>query len=109
MSHGNPIAFAIAPPAEGPVRKRGIGSGSLYKRPGHRTTPRFICCALGEKVLRKAGGLTYSVSHTKRHVCNGVHAAVDRHVPQVYQVAHDGHHRRVHHACGHQGTQSVNS
>lgn len=47
--------------------------------------------------------LTYSISHTKGHIRNGIHAPIDRHVPQVDQVAHDGHHWRVHHACRQSG------
>lgn len=43
-------------------------------------------------LLHDIVGLTQCEAHAESHVSNGVHAAIDRHVTQVHQVAHDRHH-----------------
>lgn len=94
MSHGNPIALAIAPPAEGPSGKSGLDK-ALSK---HLVEGReLLARVLWKYLLRSKVALTYGVAHTKSYISNGVHAAVDRHMAQVDQIAHDGHHRGIHH------------
>lgn len=103
MSHGNPIAFAIAPPAEGPFRKQRIRCRQKEAKVEIIFSRHYQWCTEKKKFFWKPNVLTYGISHTKRNIGNGVHAPIDRHVPQVDQVAHDGHHWWIHHACGQSG------
>lgn len=44
------------------------------------------------------GRLTYRKAHAKGNIGYGIHAAIDWHVAQIHEVAHDGHHGGVHHS-----------
>ena len=43
-------------------------------------------------------GLTYSKAHAKGNISYCVHAAIDRHMTQIYEVAHNWHHGGIHHS-----------
>lgn len=103
MSQGKPIAFAIAPPAEGPLGKQKISPFSKHliarKCKDFCISRRFYLYHIKVKVFLKASILTDSIPHAEGYICNGIHTPIDRHVPQVHQVAHDRHHGGVHHPC----------
>lgn len=66
----------------------------FLKSPSSAVLLLFFCIVLLHDIL----WLTQCKAHAESHISNGIHASIDRHMTQVHQVAHDGHHWGVHHA-----------
>ena len=56
----------------------------------------IVCCICTHVKLEQKLP-TYGKAHGEGNISDGVHVTVHRHVSQVHQIAHVGHHGRVYH------------
>lgn len=86
MSQGKPIAFAMAPPAEGPLEKQKISpfSKCVIAQKNVKICVfqgGFYLSCVKVKVVLKVIVLTNSIPHAKGHIRNGIHTPINRNVP----------------------------